>query len=72
MSFQEIDQIKCKNISCVSQLCKVVLNAQAQAKQHYEGKTHLRKVKMFMDGNEEEIATQDSKVCPDTHISESN
>ena len=34
-------------------MCRVTLNAPAQAKQHYEGKSHAKKVKMYMDGEED-------------------
>ena len=30
-------------------ICRVVLNAQLQARQHYEGKSHTKKMKMFTD-----------------------
>ena len=41
----------------------MVLNAPAQAKQHYEGKNHARKLKMFMDGTEDSDDNgQDSQV----------
>ena len=30
-------------------ICRVVLNAQLQARQHYEGKMHTKKMKMFTD-----------------------
>ena len=44
------------------QLCKVVLNAPAQAKQHYEGKNHVRKVKMFEEGKEDDDSGQEAQV----------
>jgi len=34
--------------------CRVTLNAQAQAKQHYEGKSHAKKLRLWSDGEEEE------------------
>ena len=50
------------------QLCKVVLNAPAQAKQHYEGKNHSRKLKMFLDGqqHDEQQQNDDSDVTSTT------
>ena len=38
--------------------CRVTLNAPAQAKQHYEGKSHSKKVKMFMDGTTDEESSE--------------
>ena len=31
----------------------MILNAPAQAKQHYEGKNHARRLKMYLDNQEE-------------------
>ena len=45
------------------QLCKVILNAPAQAKQHYEGKNHARKLKMYLD-NQEEILKKEQPTDP--------
>ncbi|ELU01659.1 hypothetical protein CAPTEDRAFT_198910 [Capitella teleta] len=38
-------------------VCRVTLNAPAQAKQHYEGKTHAKKAKLYADALEAEKLT---------------
>lgn len=50
-------------------VCRVTLNAPAQAKQHYEGKTHAKKAKLYADALEAEKLTpscvqkSSSQVC---------
>lgn len=41
-------------------VCRVTLNAPAQAKQHYEGKSHARRVKMNSTGSEEDASNGDT------------
>lgn len=53
-------------------ICRVTLNAPAQAKQHYEGKNHSRKLKMFMEGkaeSEKDGKEQVSNVPMETEFS---
>ena len=46
---------------------RVTLNAPAQAKQHYEGKSHSKKVKMFMDGTTDEESSEVSVTSSFKH-----
>ncbi len=49
-------------------VCRVTLNAPAQAKQHYEGKNHAKKLKLHSDGDE----TSSAKPSPDKARTESS
>ena len=44
-------------------VCRVMLNAPAQAKQHYEGKNHSRKLKIFMEGKPEKEDGKEQVSC---------
>ena len=43
-------------------VCRVTLNAPAQAKQHYEGKSHARRMKMSSTDDSEDITGRNSVV----------
>ena len=42
--------------------CRVTLNAQAQARQHYEGKSHAKKMRLFVDSDDESESKEEKKV----------
>ncbi len=44
-------------------ICRVTLNAPAQAKQHYEGKSHAKKVKLYTDNTGESTEGKDQVRC---------
>ena len=49
-------------------ICRVTLNAPAQAKQHYEGKNHTRKIKVMTDGKSAENGTESSDQVGDISV----
>ena len=52
------------NLYC--KVCRVTLNAPAQAKQHYEGKSHAKRAKLHDDGDENKKTTEASSSSSST------
>ena len=60
VSGSEVRSQPCQPLYC--RVCRVTLNAPAQAKQHYEGKTHAKKAKLYADAQAADKLTASAKA----------
>lgn len=49
-------------------VCRVSMNAQAQAKQHYEGRSHARRLKMYVYGHKAAAASSSNPDNTDKQV----